>query len=68
MTQVNGDEVVVHQGDQVVTLEERLASMQRSIRRVTIVLVVWIVLQVLWAMLGPEEFARLIRQVLEAAT
>lgn len=68
MTRVNGDEVVVHQGDQLVTLEQRLVAMQRSIRRVSIVLLAWIALQVLWMMLGPEEFARIVRQILDVAT
>lgn len=68
MTKVNGDDIEVHHGDQIVTLEDRLAAMQRSIRRLSIVLAVWIGLQVLWALVGPEEFARIVRQLIGVAT
>lgn len=68
MTKVNGDEVIVHEGDHLVTLEQRLASIERSIRRLWIALGIWIGLQVLWALLGPEEFARIIRQAIDTFT
>lgn len=67
MTKINGDEVTVHSGDQVVTLETRLVAMQRSIHRLWIALGIWVTLQVLWAIVGPEQFAHLVRQFLDIA-
>jgi predicted exporter len=65
---VNGDEVVVRQGDQIVTLEERLAAMQRSIRRLTWLVAALVVLAVLNAVLGPERFWELVGQAVEVVT
>jgi hypothetical protein len=59
---------VVHAGDQLVTLEERLAAIERTIHRLTWAFVGWVALQLLWAILGPEEFARIVRQLIETAT
>jgi hypothetical protein len=67
MEKVNGDDVIVHAGDQLVTLDERLIAMQRSIRRLWIALIAWIAVQVLWAVVGPEEFARIIRSLIDTA-
>lgn len=64
---LNGDEVVVHQGDHLVTLEERLVAMQKSIQRLWIALGIWIGVQVLWAIVGPEEFARIVKEFLDVA-
>jgi hypothetical protein len=65
---VNGDNIVVHHGDQVVPLEERLASMQRSIRRLTWLVVVIAVLAILNAVLGPDRFWALVNGVVEVVT
>jgi hypothetical protein len=56
---------VVHAGDQLVTLEDRLGAMERSIRRLTIVLVALIGLLVLHAIVGPEAFGQLVQQAIE---
>jgi len=67
MTKVNGDDVVVHAGDQVITLEERLAAMQKQIKRLTWLILVVLGLVVLNAVLGPEKFWQLVNQVLGLA-
>jgi len=61
-------ESTVHAGDHLVTLEERLSAMERSLRRLTWALAGWIGLQILYAAVGPEEFARIVRQLIETAT
>jgi hypothetical protein len=67
VTKINGDEVTVHSGDQVVTLETRLTAMQKSIHRLWIALGIWVTLQVLWAIVGPEAFAQIVRNFLDIA-
>jgi cell division protein FtsB len=65
---VNGDDIVVHQGDQVIPLEQRLETMQRSIRRLTWLLIGFIAISILHALVGPEQFQQIIQSVLDIAT
>lgn len=64
---MNGDEVTVHHGDKVVTLEERLSSMQTSIKRLQWTLIALIVLTILNLVLGPDRFWQLVNDVLKVA-
>ncbi len=64
MSKINGDDVVVHAGDQVITLEERLDGMQKSIKRLTWALVLLIFLTILNLILGPERFWEIVNQLL----
>lgn len=64
MAKVNGDDVVVHSGDQVITLEERLGGMQRQISRLTWVLAVLILLTVLNLLVGPDRFWEIVNELL----
>lgn len=60
---MNGDEVTVHHGDQVVTLEERLASMTKTIRRLQWSLIILIGLTILNLVVGPDRFWQIINNV-----
>jgi len=60
--------VTVREGDQLVTLEERLATMERSIRRLTWLVLGFIALSILHSIVGPETFQRIIQQALEVVT
>jgi hypothetical protein len=60
---MNGDDVTVHHGDKVVTLEERLASMSTSIRRLQWSLAILIGLTILNLVVGPDRFWQIINDV-----
>lgn len=59
---------MVKPGDQLITLEERLEAISKSLRRLTIILGVLIGTLVLHAVVGPETFAQIVSGLLELAT
>ena len=65
MSQVNGDDVVVHSGDQVITLEQRLQAMQRQISRLTWTFVILITLTLLNLIVGPDRFWQIVNEAIK---
>jgi hypothetical protein len=62
---MNGDEITVKHGDKVITLDQQLAAMGRSIRWLQIAVVILIVLTILSALLTDESMTLLINGVLD---
>lgn len=54
MTKVNGDQVTVHHGDQVVTLDQRLASLDKRIRWLTRLVYILVAIAIVSLFVSPE--------------
>lgn len=51
---INGDQVVVHRGDQLVTLDDRLVALDRKMKRLTRLVYVLVAIAIASLLFSPE--------------